>query len=471
VKSFLLQHNAFINIKIFIVFITSILISLLFTINPAGTGLFSTILCIAFLTWIIAPYINEKIIIVFLFLFHLLPTLAGIQIAPAIPVFKPQRIAILFMLFYLFRKGYLLEYYSSFFKTKIFTRQIIFIIMSLFISSLLSANKGGTFFYTISFLIEYIFMAVLVFSFFKKDSDIDLLIMLLCKSSLLLCIFGIFERFTQFNFYHLFGDFLPDFVLGHQVRGGAIRISGPFNHSISFGVYLSMTIPFFIYRYNKKPLKLCLSLLLLLITILFTQSRAAIICTALTFLIYCFFINRKMLIACIIILMPVIAFFSGDIFSKLLEVLPFTSTSSEQASSTLVRLQQINFIWEIIKQSIVFGYGQTPPPGMLVTFHLDPQSVIMNNSIDNFYFLYTYYYGFIGLLTWLFLTFSVLIKSIQNVKYNPLLPYLITGIISFTVANSVVALFDFHFLYWIFIGIITRILYNIYYENKRLVLS
>ncbi|MBN2157865.1 MAG: O-antigen ligase family protein [Spirochaetes bacterium] len=461
-KSISFQDITSAGIKYILLIAICLVISVLMIANPKMIGLLSFIFCVTVLFWMVAPYLDEiKVIIPFIFILHLLPMLAGIRIHGGLPVFKPQRIVTLILLFYLFRKELLFQYYSNYFRVNIFTRPVIFILISYTISSFLSNNFNASIFFTISFILEYLFLAILVFSAFKDDSDIDFLARIICYSTMFLCMFGIVEKITEFNFFHIFGVYLPDFVLHHQMREGGIRISGPFTHSISFSVYLVMTIPLFLYRYRNRTLLFYFTLGISMLTILFTQSRTGMISSMLVLGIYVIFIDRMKIPILIIFSVPIIVLYHNEIIQYLSTVLPFVTTSAEQADSTQARLNQLAFLWDYIKNNIVFGVGQVPPPGMLVAISIDQFETA--NSIDNFYLLYTYYYGIFGLLVWLFMAFMVLFKSIRVIikkQAHPILTYIVIGIISFLISNTVVALWESHLLYWIYIGIATRIIYN-----------
>ncbi|MDM7987075.1 MAG: O-antigen ligase family protein [Smithella sp.] len=421
------------------------------------------------LVWIIAEYLNtEKVVLLFIFLFHLMPALAGIRISETIPVIKPQRIATMFVLFMLLRKGLLVQYYKDFFHANIFTKPIILIIFSYLFTTILSYSKGSTAFFTASFIMEYLFMAVLVFSIFSDDDKIDVLSKALCYGTIVLCVFGIIERFTEFNVFHLLGTYRTDFQLNHQIRDDEIRIMGPFTHSIPLGVYLASTMPLFFYRYKNNPPQFYFSIGLISATIYATQSRTAIICALLVVGIYLVFYDRSKISIAILLLIPFILVFNNEIFTYLREVLPFTATGTEQINSTEARFNQLEFYGEYIKNNILFGHGIVTAPELITSGGLGYTRV--SHSIDNFYLLYAFYFGLVGLAVWVLLAIIVFFRTVfytMRNRHDFILQCLLIGLIAFFISNLVVALFENHFLYWIYIGIITRKIYNELNKEKE----
>lgn len=407
-------------------------------------------------------YSEKKFIGIIIFIYPLLPLLWGIEVGSTLPVIRAHRLLMMIVILYLALNGIFLKSYADFFKSGTFTLPVACIIFSMFITMLGSFNFFTSMFFLFSFVFESLILAVVVFTVFRERHDIDILISILCMSGYVLALLGIFEAITEINVFSYFGVYRNLSSLTHQIREGEIRIYGSFDHAISFGTYFALLLPLYFYKFEKHPLKLYASIGLILGVIVATQSRAAQIGAGITILMYFLFINRKQILLMMILLIPAILANFGTLSYHMRTLNPFAPPNEVLQASTMARTAQFDFLLHYIKKQLLIGYGMVDVPLMM--------RWIGNyaNTIDNYYLLYTFYYGLIGLATWLILMIAVLVKPIlyfgKAILDNHLMIMLLTACIVFCVINYVVALWSFHFLFWIYVGIIARLLVN--YKNE-----
>lgn len=433
---------------------------LLFQVKIAfvlGFGFLAVLLMLSFFQRIE----EQKFILIFFFIYPLLPGLWGINLPFGLPVLRAHRMALVILILYLLRNGLFIKYYSNFFKSKLFNFQILFIILSMFATSFLSTAKASTIFFTISFIVEFFILSVVVFNAFKSREDIESFIMVLISSALVLCVLGLFEKFSQFNVFTIFGSYLGEETLEFSIRGGEIRINGPFVHAISFGAYLAMILPLILYKFRDNYIKFFLALALIAAAILATQSRSAQICMLFAFFSFFMFIEKKKLGILAFASIPILIVFYERILTFIEKLNPFITTDAALLSSTTDRALQFNHYIGYVKNNLLFGYGLERIPPLLRDY-FDGSAGVYSTSIDNFYLGYTCQFGIVGLLSWLFLMLAVLIKPMilfnRDIWEDKLLLTLLCLFLIFIIINFIVLLLDFHFLFWIYLGILTRIM-------------
>lgn len=439
----------------------------------------SLLLFIIPLPWIFFKKIFKKylkkldlqgVVLLFFFLYPLLPSLWGVDLGAGLPVLRAHRLITIILIFYLIRKKLLIKCYKDFFKEKTFGYPIFFVLSSLSLSSIFSEKAVSSIFFTLSLFFEYLILSVVIFSIFKKKEDLNRLINVICFSAGILCIIGLYEKVTHNNIYRIFGyyDSLFQRAMTHQMRGGDIRINGPFNHSIAFGSYLTLSLPFFLYKLKDQQLKFLASFVIIAVVIMATQSRAAQIGMFIIFIFYFLFIVKKKNIIIIMfffipLLVPLVITEMDQVGSYLLKLDPFGSSDEALAASSGARFEQFFYFIKFIKKNLILGHGNMePPPFMRGTPYGGEGNY--ETSIDNFYLMFSFHWGLMGLAGWLFLMMDTIIKPIiffrKEIFKNYLLILTILGIIVFCIINMVVALYSFHFVYWIYIGILARLIVN-----------
>jgi len=400
------------------------------------------------LLWIKAKQIDEKKFIQgFFIIYPLLPSLAGVSLGAG-PALSSNRIATLILIIFLASKGLLIKCYTDFLKSNIFTFNIVILLISMFVTSLFSQESIGTLFFTVSFFLEQIILAVVVFSLIKTDEDIEKLINSFLISCTILCFLGLFEKATGYNFYSEFGAMpgIPLDALDPQMRGGSVRVKVSFSHSIAYGAYLVTILPLFLYRFRKNFILFNMSILLVLSAILASQSRAGQFGAIIILFLYFMFVEQKNILLALLFFIPILIYKAHGIAFHINNINPFTTTNTEMADSTAARGYQLTMLSEYIKKNIAFGFG------------LVQQNI---GSIDNFYLLYTYQFGLTGLIAYVSLLISVLFKPFRMIGIvlfkDIRLLVILFSIVSFSVINAV---WSFQFIYYIYIGIISRSIVN-----------
>lgn len=409
--------------------------------------------------WILSKQLDEKKFIrIFFIVYPLLPFLAGINLGAGVPVLRPHRVAVLLLLFFLTSKGLLIRCYSDFLKSNIFTFNIILILVSMAVTSIFSDSIQGTLFFTLSLILEFYIFTVVVFSIFKTEEDINHLLNSIMISCIILCTLGLFEKISAYNFYAEFGVFDNQYShsLTHQMREGGIRIKASFDHSISYSAYIVMLLPLFLHKYRNNFILFNLFVLLIMSALFASQSRAGMLGAGIIFILYFIFIERKNMSLLIVLSIPIILYKASDIALFFINLNPFTTTSTEMADSTAARGEQLLILIEFIKQNIVFGYGLIP---------------IQLRSVDNFYLLYIFQFGIVGLISYVALIFTIIIKTFKIIfkkfSENDILLFLTFSIIVFFIINAVVALWTYHYIFYAYIGIIARLTINRINETEN----
>jgi len=404
------------------------------------------------LYWILSKKINVKsFLLIFFIIYPILPSLAGINLGAGVPVLRAHRIAAALLLLFLISNSLFFKVFVDFFKSNIFTFNIVIFIFSMFMTAFFSYDSQATLFYCLSIIFEMLIYTVVIFFVFKTDYEIEQLINSLLISCSILCIFGLFEKISGYNFYWAFGVYNDQLsgALIHQIRDGGVRIIGPFEHSISYAAYIVLILPLFLYKFRNNFKTFNLFVLLVMSAIIASQSRSGILGAGIIFFLYSIFVERKNLILIFILAIPIIIYNAGDIVQYLLNINPFTTTSTEIADSSSARMEQIIFMMQLIKKNFAFGFG----------------NVSANvRSVDNFYLSYFFQFGIIGLVSYLGLLLITIIKPLRiygsNVFKDQLMIVLLISIIVFCVINSIVTLLSYHFIFYVYIGIISRKLFN-----------
>lgn len=447
-------------IKILLVSFVCLLFGFLIVEKPKIAIALSFIMVVLPLCWALFKDIEEKkFFLGFFFFYPLLPCLWGIDLGGGLPILRAHRVAILVLLIYLIRKSLFTEYYKRFLKANVFSYAILLIVLSQFITAFFSEGMNSTIFLNLSFILETLILMVVVFNVFKTRDDINRLIAIFCYSTFILCFLGLYEKVTEYNIYTIFGTYQDFTSLDHSIRDNAIRIQGPYVHSIAFGAYLAIILPVMMYKYKDSMLKFYMSAGLVILTVLATQSRGAQIGCVIVAFIFFVFINQKYFIITGIFLIPFVILYSGVIINFLSTLNPFGSGRDDLNSSSQARVVQMQILLGYIKDNFAIGYGLVSTPRIL----LNPGGA-SSDSVDNYYLLYTYWYGLVGLFTQFILIATTLLKPIivfgKDLLKDHLQIVLLSGILAFYIINSIVALLSYHFIFWIYLGILARLIYN-----------
>lgn len=433
-------------------------------VNHFKAGLALTIIMlVGIIFWVQSEEADINSVISFcLFVYPLLPRFWGIKLGGGIPVLHASRILSLIIILFLIRNKLFVSYYRDFFKADIFTKPIILIFISLLLTSFVSDNKPSTIFFLVSFIIETILLPVIIFSTYKTEEDIERLVSIIVYPAIILVIIGFIEYYAEYNIYSILGDYeTEEFEI--SLRSEILRIRGSHSHPIAFGSYFALVLPFVFYKFKDKIIPLLITSLLIFIVITKTDSRSAQIGFGIVFFSYILFLSRYKFFIFLISPIPLI---SGSFRYRLMTLNPFYSGDVVLATSANARGDQFRFLINYIYDNLILGVGQVPPPDMLRW--LTKSGGNWHNTIDNFYLLYTWFYGLCGLFSWGLLMIMSLVKPVllfkKKILQNELVILILSGIVAFCIINTVVALVSFQFIFWMYLGILTRLMYN--YKNN-----
>ncbi len=454
--------------QFFVLLVCGIVFSSVSILNPLISPVLGAALLGGVIYWYYIEKIEAKSLILFLiFLYPLLPSLWGLRLAPGMPVVRAHRILALLVIVFLLRRGLFLKYYSEYFRSKTFGVPVLCFIVSVLGSALFSGAAGSTLNALFSYFFESFILTVIVYSTFRTRDDIELLVVNMSRSVVVLCFLGLYETITTSNPYSIFGTFSDQFTgaFEHSVRGGAIRILGPFSHPIAFGTYFAGTLAMVLYRYRRNQLMIVLLIGFVFNTIIGTNSRGAQIGAIIVILYYLFVVDKNKKFIYILGIFPLLL--SGSFRYRLSTLNPFFSGDAVLQDSSSARVDQFYFLKDYIKNNILFGHGLIPTP-MRLRF-LGYMRDNYHNTVDNLYLLIAYYYGLAGLFSWLFMFISPMIKPFivmgKAVRDDQLLQLLMISLVAMFIINGVVALESFQFIFWIYMGIISRLI-TIYREKQ-----
>jgi len=264
---------------------------------------------------------------------------------------------------------------------------------------------------------SYIFVFYLVVSVLRNYGEIEAMVKWLVFLAIFISLFGIAERFTDYNLFkrlHEFLPFLKQKFSGQQeeikMMRGALRISGPADHPISLAALLAMFMPliFFFFNKSKYLLKKCwygAGLAVTLIAALFTVSATALvgIITALGSQLFTnprkglgFFLAIALFILCSSLI------FYND-YEHLAERISYDYLVQNEIGNEHGRLVDYPRVWQELLQRPLFGrgFGTFDPKESRGHFAL---------ILDNQYLGFLIEIGLIGTLCFIWFFFSLIKK-------------------------------------------------------------
>lgn len=193
-------------------------------------------------------------------------------------------------------------------------------------------------------------------------------------------------------------------------RYTGFRVGGPLEWSYIYGFIATPIFFLFLERWQIKKLKPVDTVLLLLVlfTIILTQSKAVYINLIFCLIVYHFLIKsnynklKRKLTPYLLVFVLIGTFLIvqyWEMFSHVLKFIEYLQ-GQEIDGSTFTRLQQLSSIQKVINNNILFGY---------------PKSKVL---IENAYGHYFYYYGIIGLCAFILLLLYYLINFCLLTSYN-----------------------------------------------------
>lgn len=266
----------------------------------------------------------------------------------------------------------------------------------------------------------------------KVERFMDTIIIL----GVIMCVLGIVEAFTQFNFWSIFQTVNMNGMMGPEsyFRNNAYRIEQSFGHCTPYSVFLIAVIGLINYKWgnsnkaNKR--KYVLAYILCMINIYLTYTRASMILAIFIQLLFVLFYMKdakksrvvKFLIGLTLVLF-LVAILPLDSLIKDNRYLSFLlsitdRTTGNNLNTTAYRFALLSVIPNLVKGKELLGLGLANLPS---SFTLNVNGVVsQNTSIDNNFLLYYIRYGVVGVLglLWLYVGSTWVLKKMNTHREN-----------------------------------------------------
>jgi len=366
---------------------------------------------------------------------------------------------------------------------------VLYSLLSCFIGLLHDAHPGVMAFRFVRTTL-FVYIVFVVLSNIKTRRDFQRLVLIMLICTMVVSAFGILqwvmgqewsERVTQ----KYLGDWLGYPSNVNVVAGGegvtqAFRVNSTLLHPNTLGAALVLIFPFFIsllWAYRRWWIRalLLLGLVLNLLCMFFTGSRAAWVAAGAIVLLYAIFgvFDRRLVLTVVavaaILIVAVLVFFIKPQFIQLRT----SSSSAKQAVD--IRLSQYKQAADFFWEHPFFGVGM----GM------EGQKLILENNnirmlwaaVENFYLTYLVFYGAVGLavflLVWIFY-WAILLWARNNSRLDPFIRFqseaFSLGLLGLAIAALFAAWLLFAVpmitLYWFIIGM-GGSLYELFREGKQ----
>jgi hypothetical protein len=254
------------------------------------------LVCICLLGFIIGiTKINDFPLYVSVALYALLPQYFAIEISSSLPLITASRIIILFLLFYAIIKGKLKRNVFYIIIHSGYSKILIGYFTLSLIATLPYLNNGSILKDLFGIIFDQILLFILITNSVDSKKKLDKCIWILTISFIIVCICGIVERFTGYNFWNNFYTISRSITNANDTRLGVNRVSFSFSHPIYFGMYIVLLIPIIMYMIKSKKNNniYIIGLALGIICCFFTVSRGPIGVMFLTIILNFFDMKRQ----------------------------------------------------------------------------------------------------------------------------------------------------------------------------------
>ena len=280
----------------------------------------------------------------------------------------------------------------------------------------------------LNLILEYVLIMIPLIDYHISKERIEESLHVLLNVSMIMCFFGIFEFLTKTNLFSFIyngngTEVSPDL----QMRGIFARSEASFGHAIPFAIYLSVNALIALYYYDQKKDKNYLyKLLILIVTLLTTISRAPILIFVLCLAIFMKMLGKQHLLKAIVIGSGILAvvligsyflapsLYSGVtfIFNVLLGVFSENALARagefNNSNPFTYRLALYSISLGLIKGHVLFGTGQAINEFAYGSFRYTNS---LHYSIDNAYLSTLVTNGVLGLL-------ATIIEIVIGIKYT-----------------------------------------------------
>lgn len=450
--------------SIFLAFFLSLFLGWLANLHFKIELLIFFLLIFVFVSFLLSRVIKSASAMLFLiFFFPLLPVHLGYDFGLSIPVLRVHRVLILFMLlFWLFKSKTIPESFKRF----PITGFIVVLLLFMSISSFFCAYPVYSFFYIGTMFFEFFLFSLMCYDLIKSEEQVRIIFRIVVLAATIAALVGIIEYITKVNIYSFIKPFRQgmEYALNPQMREGALRIKAAFDHSISFGMFLVLSLNAICYLLWKEKLKimkncLMLSLLVIVSAILLTKSRIAIFLLFFNFSLMLFLFRNKIIAISLGVSLFITIFILNSMgggsssFILLMKgsFLPFSQGNKEMLGSAQARIKLYFSLMDLIKKNPIFGYGKIN---------------LISMPLDNFYLSFAYSFGIICLGIFLLMMLKVIIvgiKSYLSRQYNGeklLIGCMLIGLLSYMIALTVVALPSYWFIVLLYLAVFSRFSFN-----------
>lgn len=419
-------------------------------------------------------------IYLFVALFPVLPEYFAIEISEALPLITAHRIIVLILIVYYFNFYEKNSFMHVLKKVKLKLAIILYFLFQFMANSVHIFETSYAIKEIFSICFEQLIVVIILVSVIKNLNVLYKAINIIVCISGIICILGIFESITGNNIVYLLKTVDRDMLQASFSRLGVERAEVSFGHSVYFGLYCAVIIPFSMYFYeNTKKVKYIIIVLLNITALLFSGSRGASLAASTMIIVMIF--NKKShelykylkYIPIIILLLFALYIFQNNFFEyfeqlikSMLNTLGFNFNITgfgDNIEGTESRIMQLSGItWLIMQNSIVFGLGAGAQVRGLV-YYLFDSGWRMSKTYDVGYIGIIMDSGIVGFAGFIILFIQILVcawkwsdnkdtKNLNNAFKYSILCYLV-GLLS--IANverifwTIVALFiSYNYLIW-----------------------
>ena len=393
----------------------------------------------------------------FFLLYLILPEYFALEISESFPLLTASRLLIIVaFLFVITRYGRNFQIVKLPVAFKIYFIALIFVNV-IHLSDAFSDSLKELF----SLIFEQLLLVYILFNLLNTKDRIFLAVKWMVYASAIITLFGAIEAFTGVNVFFYLTTTQREMLQSEYVRLGFQRAAGPFGHSVYFGTYCVLMLPFslFLSRQTKK-FRFTLIAILNVVGVFLSMARGAIVVMVALLIILLLKHGIRLTkrgfkivtVVCIVlafsllIITPVRELLVELINSTMESIFSEGATNQDFGNNTAglaSRLGQFSgFLWTIQQNCFLFGFGSNCHVRGLVRYYSGTRWNTIR-SFDVGYVAQFMQYGIIGFIGYLSL-FIYLIKSsgrgskgyMKNLRC-PIVLFYITYLLSlFTVAGS-----------------------------------
>lgn len=378
---------------------------------------------------------NDKfdlvVISVFFLLYLMLPDYFAIEINEALPLLMVSRILIIILFIYVITR------YKIDWKVKTIPLAIgIYFILLLFVNVMHFPDAFTDSLKSISsILCEELLLIILLAYTLDTKEKIQLAIKWMVYASAIIVVLGALESFTGINIFMYLDSVQREMLQSEYIRLGFQRAAGPFGHSVYYGAYCVLMLPFSLYLFKKtKKLKYYFIALLNVIGVFLSMARGSILVLAVLFMLliikHGFKFSRRSWILIIstvicglffVLIIPVIRETFFDLIKSTINGMIGHSSSADNfgengANALASRLEQFSgIIWQYKQGVLPFGFGSDcHARGLVYYFH--EGCWIQSGTFDVGYVAYMMEYGIIGVLGYISLFVYLFIFTFRRAE-------------------------------------------------------